>query len=298
MSSEVRKSAGHGGCCEELTASWQRIRLERYALTIRTQGVVRDSLRGPRTGDGAQRVATVLASTWCPLVKVPLALRTVPVSLGGWCLYRIRLARICTPCNGSGPARELRHGASDRCRSPPAPPLRVAAGWVVGFVGRPGWRGCRRGFGFGDRGQATKSGHRSIHLDRGPAEGRRKGFTKTDYARPLDAAHQQLGGPVALVWDNLNTHVSRRMRKLIEARLRLTVYQLPPYAPAFNPVEGVWSHLKPSLAHLTKHSLDQAHRAGEDPAQTDAAPTRPHRRPHRQDRPRLPTAVTSAIEDP
>jgi hypothetical protein len=30
---------------------------------------------------------------------------------------------------------------------------------------------------------------------------RRKGFTETDYARFLDAAHQQLGGPVVLVWD-------------------------------------------------------------------------------------------------
>jgi transposase len=96
-----------------------------------------------------------------------------------------------------------------------------------------------------------------IHLDRGPAKGRRKGFTETDYARLLDAAHQQLGGPVVLVWDNLNTHVSRTMQELIAARLWLTVYQLPPYAPELNPVEGVWSHLKRSLANLTKHSLDQ-----------------------------------------
>ena len=38
--------------------------------------------------------------------------------------------------------------------------------------------------------------------------GRRKGFTETDYARLLDAAHRQLGGPLVVVWDNLNTHVS------------------------------------------------------------------------------------------
>lgn len=30
-----------------------------------------------------------------------------------------------------------------------------------------------------------------------------------------------------------------------------------PYAPEFNPVEGVWAHLKGSLANLTKHNLDQ-----------------------------------------
>lgn len=96
-----------------------------------------------------------------------------------------------------------------------------------------------------------------MHLDRGPTKGRREGCTKTDYGRLLDAAHQQAGGPIVLVWDNLNSHVSRTMRELIDARLWLTVYQLPPYAPEFNPVEGVWSHLKRSLVNLTKHSLDQ-----------------------------------------
>jgi hypothetical protein len=30
---------------------------------------------------------------------------------------------------------------------------------------------------------------------------KRKGFTETDYARLLDDAHQQLGGPVVVVWE-------------------------------------------------------------------------------------------------
>lgn len=47
------------------------------------------------------------------------------------------------------------------------------------------------------------------------------------------------------------------MHGLSSARLWLAAYQLPPYAPELNPVEGVWSHLKRSLANLTKHSLDQ-----------------------------------------
>jgi putative transposase len=59
------------------------------------------------------------------------------------------------------------------------------------------------------------------------------------------------------VWDNLNTHLSRTMRRLIAARLWLTVYQLPPYAPELNPVEAVWSHLKRSLANLVKQNIDQ-----------------------------------------
>ena len=75
------------------------------------------------------------------------------------------------------------------------------------------------------------------HLDRGPGKHRRKGFTETDYARLLDAAHQQLHRPIVLIWDNLPTHTSRAMRQLIAARSWLTVYQLPAYAPELNPVE-------------------------------------------------------------
>ena len=88
-------------------------------------------------------------------------------------------------------------------------------------------------------------------------EDQRKGFTETDYARFLDAAHQQLNGPLVLVWDNLNTHTSRAMRELISTRSWLTVYQLPPYASELNPVEGIWSLLKRSLANLTKHNIGQ-----------------------------------------
>ena len=38
---------------------------------------------------------------------------------------------------------------------------------------------------------------------------KRKGFTEADYARLLDAAHQDLGGPVVLVWDNLKCATRR-----------------------------------------------------------------------------------------
>jgi transposase len=107
---------------------------------------------------------------------------------------------------------------------------------------------------------ATKPGHRPrllyrTHSSRRRSIGRRKGFTEVDYARLLDAAHRQLGGPVVLVWDNLNTHVSATMAEIIAARPWLTVFRLPPYAHELNPVEPVWSNLKRSLANLTKHSL-------------------------------------------
>ena len=107
---------------------------------------------------------------------------------------------------------------------------------------------------------ATKPGHRPrllycTHSSRRRLIGRRKGFTEVDYARLLDAAHRQLGGPVVLVWDNLNTHVSAAMAEIIAARPWLTVFRLPPYAHELNPVEPVWLNLKRSLANLIKHNL-------------------------------------------
>ena len=95
------------------------------------------------------------------------------------------------------------------------------------------------------------------HTGRRRLPGQRKGFTESSYAWLLDDAHQQLGGPLVVVWDNLNTHVSAAMAELIAARDWLTVYQLPPYAHELNPVEPVWSHLKRSLANLTKHDITQ-----------------------------------------
>ena len=48
-----------------------------------------------------------------------------------------------------------------------------------------------------------------VHAARrhGRAGDRRKGFTEADYARLLDAAHQQLGGPLVVVWDYVPRHI-------------------------------------------------------------------------------------------
>jgi hypothetical protein len=96
-----------------------------------------------------------------------------------------------------------------------------------------------------------------VHKSRRHGRDQRKGFTETDYARLLDAAHQQLSGPLVVIWDNLNAHVSATMTELIAARAWLTVCQLPPYAHELNPVEPLWSHLKRSLANLAKRNLAQ-----------------------------------------
>jgi transposase len=108
---------------------------------------------------------------------------------------------------------------------------------------------------------AARAGSRPrlvYRVHRGPRRGdKRKGFTEADCARLLDGARQQLGGPLVLVWDNLNTHVSAAMRELVAARDWLTVFQLPSYASELNPVESVWSHLKRSLANLAKRDIAQ-----------------------------------------
>jgi hypothetical protein len=87
-------------------------------------------------------------------------------------------------------------------------------------------------------------------------KGERRSFSERDYADLLDAAHQQLGGPIMLVWDNLNTHISRAMRELIDARDWLRVYRLPPYAPELNAAEGIWANLTGGLGNHLFHGLD------------------------------------------
>lgn len=108
---------------------------------------------------------------------------------------------------------------------------------------------------------APKPGCRSqliyrIRCHRG-RKGERKGFGEADYAALFDAADQRLGGPMVVVWDNLNTHTSATMKALTATRPWLTVFHLPAYAPELNPVEGVWAHMKKSLANLAMRTADQ-----------------------------------------
>jgi DDE superfamily endonuclease len=58
-------------------------------------------------------------------------------------------------------------------------------------------------------------------------------------------------------WGSLNAHISAAMAKLIAARDWPTVGRLPAYVHELNPVEGVWSCLKRSLANLAKSDLGQ-----------------------------------------
>jgi transposase len=79
----------------------------------------------------------------------------------------------------------------------------------------------------------------------------RKSFSWSDYRDLIVAAHNQLDGPIVLIWDNLNVHRAAGLRKFAENTDWLTIYYLPPYAPDLNPVEGVWSLLRRgSLANV------------------------------------------------
>ena len=81
-------------------------------------------------------------------------------------------------------------------------------------------------------------------------KGEAKSFTEDHFAALLDAAHQQLSGPILLLWDGLPQHKSARIRALIAARRWLRVYPLPALAPEPNPTETVWSSLKRAIANL------------------------------------------------
>ncbi len=114
---------------------------------------------------------------------------------------------------------------------------------------------------------AVKPGRRPLaDLPRAPGSrrprggARRKGFTGAGYARLPDDAHQQPGGPLVVVRDNLNTHVSAAMGELVAARDWLTVVQLPPYAHGHQPGRApvLAAPFKRSLANLAKRNLSQS----------------------------------------
>lgn len=104
-------------------------------------------------------------------------------------------------------------------------------------------------------GSRTRLCHRLVAHPAG--KGKRRSMSERDLIALLDGAHQLIKAPIVLVWDRLNTHVSRTMRELIDAREWLTVFLLPAYSPDLNPVEGVWAHVKRSPAHLAVVALDR-----------------------------------------
>nr|WP_241192521.1 transposase [Streptomyces sp. ADI96-02] len=86
-------------------------------------------------------------------------------------------------------------------------------------------------------GSRTRLCHRLIRHP--PGKGERRSMGERDFIALIDGAHQLVKAPIVLVWDRLNIHVSRAMRKLIDMREWLTVFLLPAYSPDLNPVKWV-----------------------------------------------------------
>jgi putative transposase len=79
---------------------------------------------------------------------------------------------------------------------------------------------------------------------------------------------KHLRGPVIIVWDRGPMHQGPDIRQLQRDYPRLTIEQLPPYAPDLNPVECIWSYIKwgrlcnftaPDSQTLEKHVFQELH---------------------------------------
>ncbi|WP_282704302.1 transposase [Streptomyces sp. CC219B] len=88
--------------------------------------------------------------------------------------------------------------------------------------------------------------------------GEKKGFRAREFADLLTSARRQLGDvPLIVVWDNASTHHAKPLREFCERNSDwLTIAKLPPYTPDLNPVEGVWAHVKKSLANLAPRTIE------------------------------------------
>jgi transposase len=69
---------------------------------------------------------------------------------------------------------------------------------------------------------------------------------------------RHLRGEVFVIWDRLNTHRGKKVRRFLDRHPRLHVEFLPPYAPELNPNEYGWGYLKCNpLANYCPADLDE-----------------------------------------
>jgi transposase len=60
---------------------------------------------------------------------------------------------------------------------------------------------------------------------------------------------RQISGHLIVLLDNGKTHRNDSIEELLSHTSRLHLEPFPPYAPELNPDEGVWNHLKKTLAN-------------------------------------------------
>jgi transposase len=86
-------------------------------------------------------------------------------------------------------------------------------------------------------------------LDQQGLEGKK--FNSESYATFLTGVLAQTTDHLIVIQDNAKYHVSADMRIFYAKNTdRLTVYQLPPYSPDLNPIEGLWKKVKKEATHL------------------------------------------------
>lgn len=94
-----------------------------------------------------------------------------------------------------------------------------------------------------------------LHVYHG-RKGEPKTFSWIDYRDLIVTTHQQLDAPLVWCWDNLNVHLAGQLAAFADEHADwLRIIHLPTYAPELNPVEGVWSLLRRSLANFAVTDL-------------------------------------------
>jgi transposase len=75
----------------------------------------------------------------------------------------------------------------------------------------------------------------------------------------LGALHRQIPRPLLIIWDGLQAHKSKVVRRYIEQDdVDIQLEFLPAYAPELNPVQYIWGYLKThEIANLCASNLHQ-----------------------------------------
>jgi len=69
---------------------------------------------------------------------------------------------------------------------------------------------------------------------------------------------REVRGPLLLLHDGGPMHRGAALQEVLRMHPRLTIERLPPYAPEFNPVEGVWNFAKDKeLVNFTPRDVDE-----------------------------------------
>ena len=69
-------------------------------------------------------------------------------------------------------------------------------------------------------------------------------ISSTEVISFLRQLYNQIVGDIIVIWDNLNTHKSKKVKHYLQKIKRIERIQLPSYSPDMNPDEGVWNWTK------------------------------------------------------